>query len=54
MGEEGKKKKLVYEQPRLVKLSSAKGAGFCAIGSGDIDCFSGNAATFTCTTGSGD
>ncbi|HHT9124392.1 MAG TPA: hypothetical protein ACFYD6_01085 [Candidatus Brocadiia bacterium] len=40
MGEEKKEskesKKMKYEQPRLVKLSGAKGAGDCFNGSGDI------------------
>ncbi|HHT9124393.1 MAG TPA: hypothetical protein ACFYD6_01090 [Candidatus Brocadiia bacterium] len=45
MGEEGKKKKLVYEQPRLVRLSGAVGAGQCQDGSGEVGgCESGNAA----------
>ncbi|HHT9124389.1 MAG TPA: hypothetical protein ACFYD6_01070 [Candidatus Brocadiia bacterium] len=54
MGEEGKKKKLVYEQPRLVNLNGAKGAGDCVNGSGpDVGglCGTGNSALGDCDNG---
>ncbi|MBI2559776.1 MAG: hypothetical protein HYW14_01400 [Planctomycetes bacterium] len=51
MGEEGKKKKLKYEQPRLVKLVGDAGAGDCDNGSGDRFCTGGNAALDFCDNG---
>lgn len=44
-------KKMKYEQPRLVKLSGAGGAGQCYNGSGDVDCAPGNRASSRCVNG---
>ena len=48
---EVKKKKLVYEMPKLVKLNGKAGAGDCNDGSGDFSCDIGNSAEAFCGTG---
>jgi hypothetical protein len=48
-----KKKKLVYEQPRLAKLNGNVGAGTCGPGTSDVTCDAGSVAGEVCvTTGS--
>jgi hypothetical protein len=48
---DSKKKKLVYEIPKLVNISGSMGTGDCEVGSGERYCNPGTSAFSSCDQG---